>query len=1176
MIKYIDHHVHTTNSLLDGMVKIDEYVNFGVENEFPALFISDHGNMDGAINFYITCKDKNIKPIIGSEFYVSEGILDEKDDNTKHNFHLCLYAKNFQGYKNLVKLTTWANINNYYYKPRITFDVLKQYSEGLICTTACIGSQWGYLIENDKLKEAGELAYKYKQLFKDDFYIELGYANFQRQIKYVNVLNKIAEMLNIKTLIGNDVHYLKKEELFAHKIIICKGVGKTVDFTENNENFNYTENYYKTAEEIKEIFKTFQNIDVEKCFKNTYEIIDKCENYEIKFGEYIYPELPNTNGLSQAEYLFKSIKEGCIRRYNGNVPKEVINRIQYEFSIINKMNFCGYFNMVKDYIMWAKLNNIKVGAGRGSCAGCLIAYIIGITDVDSLKYDLFFERFLNPDRVSFPDIDTDFEPDGRGKVIQYLTEKYGQNGCVPISTRGYLKGKSAIKTVASKLGLDFNKYNSLLKGIDDPKIDTVDKVLESDEQLQKIYNTDEEFRNVITLAKQIEGNIQSIGVHASGVIVCHKDISEITPIIKTKDGYATGYTDKIVEKLGLIKYDILGLKNLVFIKETEARVNKKFDFNTIPLDDKKTYQELQKGNNLGIFQLESDGMKNLLIKLKPENIKHIEAIVALYRPGAMQFIEEYIANKNDSSDIKYFDERLKPVLKDTYAQMVYQEQVMKIAQILAGYTMSEADSLRRAIGKKKLDEMMKHEDKFINGCVKHGVERNRAEELYKQIVEFANYSFNKSHAISYAILSYTTAYLKANYPLQYMTALLNANSDSLDKLNPYTDECYRLGIDVLPPDINKSSHSFEHDEDMNVIRFGFNGIKGVGNSSIEPILAERNNGDFVNLEDLLNRMPSMNKSAIESLIKCGAFNTIEENPYKYLPVLEFFTKAKSKADYKKGNINYYDCLIRCYVENILKNNNCYKEIEEAIKNIKGTKKEDKEQKQELKNKLEQFIQYGIKSFKNSEGQKPSVSVLKENEMEILGFPISNNPKKEIIALQDFIDNDTLYDIKNSKDYTSMFYFIGRIKSIKRTKNGSYFAILTDDNEEITTFIKKETYLKLEDKLTQPSNYFRICGTLNKSYNPERFDDSFKIEGLRYFNTSKDSEIILKTDMSTQQLSTVLTKIKESGIIELEDINYRLNILRGNEKLTTKIDYWVKDLQSISSFMIEYNMIAVTS
>ena len=431
-----------------------------------------------------------------------------------------------------------------------------------------------------------------------------------------------------------------------------------------------------------------------------------------------------------------------------------------------------------------------------------------------------------------------------------------------------------------------------------------------------------------------------------------------------------------------------------------------------------------------------------------------------------------------------------------------------------------------------------------------------------------------SHAVAYSALSYTTAYLKTHYPLQYMTSLLNANSDDLDKLNLYIDECYRLGINIASPDINKSMYSFEHDENTNSILFGFNGIKGVGASTVEPIIAERNNGEFTSLENLLNRMPSINKTAVENLIKCGAFNSIEKNPYKYLPVLEFSSKAKAKAEYKKGSVNYYDCLIRCHVENVMKNNDVVKEIEQKIKAIKGTKKQDKEQKQELKNDLEQIIQFCIKKFKQSEGRKPSIPVMKENELELLGFPISNNPKKEIIALQEFIDNDKISDIKANKDYTKMYYFMGRIKSIKKTKNGSYFVVLTDDTDEITTFMKKETYIKLEDKLSQSSNYFRICGMLNKSYNPEKFADNFKLQGIRYFNTSKDNEIVVKYNTTPQELKTVLTKVKESSIIELEDINFRLNILCNGKKYTTKIDYWIKDIQSISSLMIEYDMTVI--
>src|SRR5574344_1403264 len=613
------------------MVRLDDYIKFAQNNNMQAIATSDHGNIDNWIEFCSKCKDNNIKPILGSEVYLSEGIVDENNEQTKLNFHLNLYAKNKIGYNNLIKLTTWANKNNFYKKPRITFDILRQYSEGLICTSSCVGSIFAHYILNNNVQKAGKLLLLFKTLFQDDFYIEFGYHLFDSEKAYITVLEKIAEMINVKTIITNDTHYLYTEDEFAHKILMCKGEKTIAD----ESNFSYSHNYYKNYDEIKSIFSEFSQIDVDKCLDNVYEIIDKVENFEIKFHEYIYPELPISNGETQDSYLFKQTMLGVKKKFK-NITKEVIDRLNYEFSVISKMQFSGYFNMVADYVNWAKNNKIAVGPGRGSAAGSLIAYCLNITEVNPLEDGLIFERFLNPDRISFPDVDTDFEKIERDNLMKYLTDK------------------SAIKTVASRLGLGFEKYNKILSPIKDPKIDTVDKILENFPDIQKKYNTDTEFQNVCELSKKIEGNIQSTGIHASGVIICHKDISEIVPIIRTKDGYGTAWSDKIVEKMGLIKYDILGLNNLTVIKESVKRIGNNFDIHNIPLDDKKTYELLQKGYNLGIFQLESDGMKSLLFKLQPENIEHITAVVALYRPGAMQFIDQYIENRNNPDKIEYF------------------------------------------------------------------------------------------------------------------------------------------------------------------------------------------------------------------------------------------------------------------------------------------------------------------------------------------------------------------------------------------------------------------------------------------------------------------------------------------------------------------------------------------
>lgn len=1171
---YIDHHVHTVYSVLDGAIKIKEYVKMAIDNNMPALFMSDHGDMSGTLDLYLECKKHNIKSILGSEFYISDGILDKEDDVTKKNYHLCLYAKNLQGYKNLVKLTTYANVENFYNKPRITFDKLKEYSEGLICTTACVGSQFAKLILDGKVKESALLLLEYKKVFGEDLYIEYGYHGLDNEKMYVNCLNKIAEKLNIKTIIGNDSHYLYKEDHIAHKIVMCKGLGNIVsdEDSEDAKYFNYKENYYKNRDEITETFSIFPQVDVNECIDNTYEIIDKCENYEIKLHEYVYPELPNTNGLSQDKYLEKLIIEGCKKRYNNKINNEIKDRIKYEFSVIKKMNFSGYFNVVADYTQWCKNRNILVGPGRGSAAGSIISYVLNITDVDPLKYNLLFERFLNPDRDGFPDIDIDFSKESRDTLMEYLHEKYGPNGCVQISTRGYLKGKSAIKTVASRLGLEFMKYNTLLSGMTDPKIDTVDKCLEANIKLQTKYDTDPEVKNVIDLARRIEGNIQSVGVHASGVILCQKDITDITPIIKTKDGYATAFYDKIIEKLGLIKYDILGLSNLSTIKETLERINSGLTVENIlsDLTDENTYKLLQSGESLGIFQLESDGMKSLLSRLKPENINHIDAVVALFRPGAMQFIDQYIENKNNPESAICFDENAKEILKDTYFVMVYQEQVMQIARTLAGYTMSDADSLRRAIGKKNLEEMQSHEEKFINGCTERGMDSDKARTLYEQIVEFANYSFNKSHSISYAHIAYITAYLKANYTVEYMTALLNANCDNNDKLSKYIDESYRLGIDIRTPDINKSNLLFEHDKENKAIIFGFNGIKGMGNSAINSLIAERKNGEFKSFINMMERMPSINKKTLECLIKSGALNSIEQSPYKYLPLLDFFAKVKAKADYKKGNITLYNGAVIEMVKAKLAPIQSYSKLVEEEKGIKTSNKNLASLKEQLKERISSIISSSVVKFEEMQ-YVPDTITIKNDETELLGFPISVNPKKALIQFKDNIKCISIKDMKDSKDYHDNFVIMASLKNISKTRNGSYFAIFSDESAEITTFISADNYENNQAKLITGS-IFRIYCQLGKSYKPEKYDDNLKPTHMRYFNIGLTGSLIkLKCNLDNEKLSTFLTKIRDRVILNEEDINYRLEIENGDSIIKTNIDFWVSDLESISDLMIEYNV-----
>lgn len=1119
---FIDTHVHTIHSELDGMCKLEEYIDYGKQNNFPALFTSDHGNISCWIPFYLQCREAGIKPVLGSEFYFSEGLVQEvntpdisKEEKlraeNKLNFHLNLYAKNITGYKNIIKLTTWANLENSYRKPRITFDILKKYSEGIICTTSCVGSIFAFYILNNKEDITRGYIEKFKDLFKDDFYIEFGYHKFDNEKVYVEKMRRIAKDYNIKTIIANDTHYLYKEDELAHKILMCKGEQTILD----KSNFNYSHNYYKSYTEICDIFSEFGGINVDKCMGNTFEIIDKVENYDIPLGKYIVPELKNTEGKTQLEFLKQNIKKGLVKRFKNDIPKSVIERTKYELSVVEEMNFAGYFNVVADYTNWAKNNGISVGPGRGSGCGSIINYLIGITNVNPLEHDLLFERFLNRSRSGFPDLDIDYSTTQRGDLIKHLTQQYGQKGCVPISTRGFLKGKSSIKVVSSKLGLDFKKYNKLLSPIKDPSIDTVQKVVDSSENLTELYKTDAEFKKVIDIAKKIEGSIQSISIHASAVCLEIKDISDYVPIIKTKDGYATGWTDKIVEKCGLIKYDILGLSTLTLIEECCKLIGKDFDINSIPLNDERTYKDLQDGDNLGKFQIESQGMKSLLKRLKPENIEHLSAILALFRPGSIQFIDDYIKNKNNPENIKYFDKRVEPILKKTYGQIIYQEQVMAIAQVLAGYTLAEADNLRRAISKKIMSEMLKQEEKFVSGCIKNGLSEEKSKELYDQIVEFANYSFNSSHSCAYSYITYQTAYLKSNYPAQFMTALLNCNSGNTDKLNLYIGECYRLGINIVPPDINESKKDFAINTKGDIV-FGFQGVKGLGNSAITSILNARKNGAFTSLTDFIQRANKVDKSNIQTLLKVGAFNSLEKNSKRWVNMLDYLQDAKNNKFYTE-----YDNLPRAIYTVVGtkqgKKSEKYQELVELKRELGGSKK-DIEQKKIYTEKQEKIIDIYIESAEKHFLQYTVFSPKErmEFEQELLGFNISINPYKRWNDFKKFFvskqGNTTIPYIElnelmnNGSKYFSLlkFHTVGILSDIKeiKTKKGNRMAKLTVEYfgvKTLVTVFANKYENDLEFKL-QKGNMVSIVGKLveaNKQFTDEDYE--IRLDTIRQLN-----------------------------------------------------------------------------
>lgn len=904
-MQYVPLHLHTENSLLDGAIRIKELCKFAKENDMPAVAITDHGNMYGAIQMYEEAKSAGIKPLIGCEFYVYDGDITEKNPAKTHPWHLVLIAKDQTGYKNLVKLVSTAKCKGMYYKPRINHELIEKHHEGLICLSACVQGEvaQGFIQGN---KEASyEAAKFYKGLFGEDYYIELQDHGLEKQKMSNPGLIQLAKDLDIKMVITNDSHYLKKEDADWHDTLLCI---QTNALKESQDRFRFPndEFYVKTPEQLRDSFKWMEADMFEECIKNTVEVADKC-HLIIEMGKYHIPyfELPpNFTSESYLEYL---TLEGIKKRY-GALRPELKERMDYELGVINKMGFAEYFLIVSDFIHYAKRNDIPVGPGRGSAAGSLISYALEITDLDPIRHNLLFERFLNPERVSMPDVDIDFCVERRGEVIDYVTKKYGADKVCQIVTFGTLAARNAMKSVARVYDIPFAQSNQWAQLIPaEPKI-KIDDALKEGMELKKLYDTDPTVKKLVDMAKAIEGIKNNTGMHAAGVIISKMPLEDIVPVEPSKEGLiVTEYTMIEDEHIGLLKMDFLGLRNLTIIhsalKMVEKRTGEKVDINNIPLDDEATFELLQKGDTDGVFQLESAGMKKLVKDLKPSVFEDLGALVALFRPGPLNsgMVDDFVQRKHGRQKIEYAHPDLEPILKDTYGTIVYQEQIMQIFQTLADYSLGQADNVRRMMGKKQLDKMAEQKGLFVQNSAKHGMTQKKAEELFEQIEKFAAYCFNRSHSAAYAFVAYQTAYLKAHYPVEYMSALLSSVSSDQEKTQLYIGECQKMGIKVLAPDVNKSNAKFT--PDGNNIRFGLASIKNVGEGVIELIEKEREtqDGEFKSLYDFCTRIDykSYNTRTLESLIKSGAFANIEKSRKQLIENLEpLIASAKRQSEAK--------------------------------------------------------------------------------------------------------------------------------------------------------------------------------------------------------------------------------------------------------------------------------------
>ena len=905
-MSFVHLHVHTEYSLLDGACRIDGLMDRVKELGQSAIAITDHGVMYGCIDFYKAAKAAGVKPIIGCEVYVARRNMSDRVHGIDNDpYHLVLLCENRKGYENLCLMVSEAFINGFYGKPRVDLSLLEKHHEGLIALSACLaGGVPQYLMEND-YAAARDYALKMADIFGEgNFFLELQDHGIEEQRPVNQGILRLARETRLPLVVSNDAHYLRREDAQMQDILLCIQTGKTVD-EPNRMKFQTEEFYLKSEEELRTLFP-----NCDEAFENTAKIADRC-NLEFTFHEYHLPSFPVPEGYTNEEYFRKICMDGFRERYT-DPPREYTDRLEYEIGVISRMGYVNYYLIVWDFIRYAKEQGIPVGPGRGSGAASIVAYCMHITEVDPMKYALIFERFLNPERVSMPDFDTDFCQERRPEVIEYVMRKYGADHVAQIATFGTMAARGAIRDVGRALNFSYAETDVVAKLVPTTLHITLKEALEVSPKLKEMYDSDDRVRMLIDTARSLEGMPRNTSTHAAGVVITSDPVSTYLPLSRNDDTIVTQYTMTTIEELGLLKMDFLGLRNLTVIEDAQKEIRKLepgFDIASVPDDDPATFAMLAEGKTQGVFQLESAGITGVCVNMKPTSIEDMTAIVALYRPGPMDSIPTFIANKQDHRKIRYKTPLLEPILKVTYGCIVYQEQVIEIFRSLGGYTMGQADNIRRAISKKKMKVIEAERKVFvygdpnqnITGCIGHGVPEAVAQSIYDEIVDFANYAFNKAHAVCYAVVSYQTAYLKCHYPRQYMAALMTSVLDSAAKISGYIAECREMGIPVLPPDINHSEDHFTVEGEA--IRFGLGAVKNVGRGLIRSMVRLRREGGlFKSLEDFIERMGEgeLNKRAVENFIKCGAMDCFGHHRSELLAV--FDPMMDSIASSRKKNL----------------------------------------------------------------------------------------------------------------------------------------------------------------------------------------------------------------------------------------------------------------------------------
>ncbi|MBU1399254.1 MAG: DNA polymerase III subunit alpha [Proteobacteria bacterium] len=907
---FVHLHVHTQYSLLDGAIRINHLLDRVRDFRMDSVAITDHGTMFGAMEFYLKATDADIKPVIGCECYLAPRKLTDKTPQDNRGLsHLVLLAENNEGYANLCKLVSIAHLKGFYYKPRIDKEILSRYSKGIIALSACLHGEIPTLIGEGKSVEADEAARCYLDLFGgDNFFLELQNNGLAAQKKINEALIDMSRRLSIPLVASNDCHYLEKEDARAHELLLCIQTGKTIK-DPSHFKFETDQLYFKSGEEMASFFASTPD-----AVENTVHIAKRC-NLEMDFHSYHFPRFNTAPGQTEEELLGIKVKEGFektlikIKAKNPAIDEKMYReRLEHEMNVLTSMGFSGYFLIVADFIRYAKENNIPVGPGRGSAAGSLVAYSLGITDLDPIEHGLIFERFLNPARKSMPDIDVDFCINGREKVLKYVVDKYGEDRVAQITTFGSMKPRAVIRDVGRALGIPLREVDEIAKLIPDVVKISLDDALKQEPRIEELAENRPDIAELISVCRTLEGLPRHASTHAAGVVIADKPLEEYLPLYRGKNGeFVTQFDMKRVEKIGLVKFDFLGLRNLTVIEKALSIISglgqTPPDIANLKLDDEQTYRLLSAGDTTGVFQLESKGMKDLLKRVMPENFEDITALVALYRPGPLEsgMIDDYVERKHGRRSVEYSVPQLEPILKETYGVIVYQEQVMKIASVLAGYSMAEADDLRKAMGKKITEIMASQRERFVKGATANGVLKEEADRLFSLIDKFGGYGFNKSHSAAYALIAYQTAYLKAHYPVEFMASLLTSEMNSTDSVVKYIAECGSQGIQVLPPDINESEREFSVSGQK--IRFGLVAVKNVGEGAIEAVIEARNEKKFSSIFDFCERvdLKKVNKRVVESLIKCGAFDSTGDYRSRMTAVLDDAVEYGQRVQREKNS-----------------------------------------------------------------------------------------------------------------------------------------------------------------------------------------------------------------------------------------------------------------------------------